>query len=161
MKVDIGTPPSRFRGWTTVELRFHDFPANLSMIRGAYVESEFSCLGRHWKLQIYPSGEENSRDGMVGVHLYNMSDATFTIYVGYTFKNADGLGVLPTSSSLSSFKGRTDDSGRGRDAFPNFVKKSTVFNSLVDKTLILEVRMRSYDDNNTSPFIPAPSRYVQ
>ena len=73
IELDVGTPPNGFKDWTTALVRFHGF-ADLTTTRGEYVQSpKFSCFGHQWRLIIYPGGEEDSREGYVGVNLSNFS----------------------------------------------------------------------------------------
>ena len=92
--VDVGTPSNDFSGWTTTELRFHDY-ADLTTTRGEYEASpEFSSLGHEWRLVICPGGSERSAEGMVAANLVNMSDKSIKVEHGFSVKDAAGKEVL-------------------------------------------------------------------
>ena len=67
--VDVGTPPSSLNEWEIINVRYHDFE-NLTTNRGeAVLSPEFACFGHQWCLKLYPGGDLNSDDGMVGIFL--------------------------------------------------------------------------------------------
>ena len=101
--VDVGTPPTNFSGWTTTEVRFHNF-ANLTTTRGEYKASpEFSSLGHEWILDIYPGGKEDSAEGYVAINLCNMSNKSIKVEFGYNVKDAAGQEVVHMKPSTDEF----------------------------------------------------------
>ena len=147
--VDVGTPPSGWKEWQVSEVRFHNF-ANLSAERGEYEASpEFSCLGHEWTLDIYPGGRENSAEGYVAINLCNMSNKSIKIEYGFSVKDAAGEEVVHEKPSTEEW------SGRNGWCYENFAKRSKITKSLVNGTLVVEVRMRLPNSSNSlPPFIP-------
>ena len=82
-----------------------------------------------------------------------MSDKSIKLEHGYSVKDAAGKEVV-------YWKPHTDEfgacwGGRNRWRIPDFAKRSKIMKSLVNGTLIIEVRMRLVDTNkSSSPFIP-------
>ena len=77
-------------GWTTTEVRFHNF-ANLSTTTDENVKSpKFSSFGHEWRLKIYPGGREDSDEGMVAVYLGNRSNESIKVEWGVRVRDATG-----------------------------------------------------------------------
>ena len=93
--VDVGTPPSGFQGWETVEVRFHKF-TDLPNLRGTSVTSpEFTCLGGHrLRLAVYPRGSALSGPGMVAICLDNMSDERIEIISSFVIRDSTNKEVV-------------------------------------------------------------------
>ena len=156
-RVHVGTPPGDFKGWTTTEVCFHGF-ANLSTTRSESVYSpEFSCLGHQWKLELYPGGIANSDEGYVAIALRNKSNTGIEVQFGYSVRNADGKEVV-------NHKLNTKEFGEAGCLAPqhsgwcvhNFTSRSLIMNSLVNGSLVIEVRMKSTStDKSITQFIPS------
>ena len=152
--VHVGRPPSDFKEWTSTEVCFHNF-ADLSIETNEYEASpEFSSWGHEWKLDIYPGGNEVSPEGMVAVYLYNMSTKSIKIEYSYSIKNSVGKEVYHEKPYTNEF-GAYDSSEDNGSCYDNFAKRSKLMKSLVNGTLVIEVRMRLVDTNKSiPPFIP-------
>jgi len=152
--VDVGTPPDGTSNWTTTVVRFHGF-ANLPTTRGDIVESpEFSCFGHQWGLDLYPGGSNNSSEGYAAVVLCNASNASIKLQYGYSVRDANGREVVYEQKN-HEFDAVTGDYNAWR--VKDFAKRSTIMNTLVQGTLIIEVRMKLVDTNNKesiTQFIP-------
>ena len=158
-RVDVGTPPTqwtnKFESWTSINVCFHGF-ADLTATRGVYVRSpEFSCFGGHqWVLRLYSGGDENSNEGYVSVWLVSSTNASIKIQWTYSVRNVDGKEVGCSESYTQEF----DASGSGGNnawCKHDFAKRSTLLNSLVDGSLVIEVRMKSTStDKSITQFIP-------
>jgi len=135
IELDVGTPQNGFNDWTTVLVRFHGF-ADLPTTVGERVYSpQFSCLGHQWRLGIYPGGEEDSREGYVGVNLSNFSNTSIEIRYGYSVRDSDDV-VRRHVSDTSAF------GAFGSEGYADFTKRSKIMESLVDGSFIIEVRMK-------------------
>ena len=115
----------------------------------------FECLGHNmWRVGMYPGGEEidaidAAADGggaMASVVLCNRSGVG--VLFGFGVKDGTGREVGGTSAhSLAS--------GR-RATISDFLKRSKIMKSLVDGTLVIEVRMKLADGPRTGPTDPPP-----
>ena len=154
--VHVGTPSSNFKEWTTTEVCFHNF-ADLSIETDedeCEASSEFLSLGHQWELQIYPGGDEHSAEGMMAVYLGNMSDESIKIEYGYSVKDAAGKEVHHKKPDTSDFLAYDVDANCCF-RYSNFSKRSKMMKSLVNGSLVIEVRMRLVNRNeSTPPFIP-------
>ena len=154
--VHVGTPSNDFKEWTTTEVCFHNF-ADLSTERDEYEESpEFSCLGHEWTLYIYPGGKEVSREGYVAIALANASNKSIKIEYGFSVKDAAGKEVVHHEPSTSCEFVAFGSGGSNGRLNPNFAKRSKLMKTLVNGTLVIEVRIRLVDNTikSTPPFIP-------
>jgi hypothetical protein len=140
--VHIGTPPHGYQEWTSIKIHIHGF-ADLSATRGTPVYSpEFMAFGNPWRLKLYPGGRNDSKRGWIAVFLKNQSNKSFEMQYGFSIKDGTGKPTVSLQSSpayvtfgpMGSF-----DCGRG---FPNFAERSTIIDSLVDGTLVVEVNMK-------------------
>jgi hypothetical protein len=133
--VHVGKPsPGFHQEWTRTYVYFHDF-AGLSAERGHLVRTDnFVCLGGHqWRVGMYPGGEncDDAADGMTSIVLYNRSNVN--VLFGFCVKDDTGREVGGTACHrLKS----------GKATISNFLKRSKIMKSLVDGTLVIEVRMR-------------------
>ena len=150
--VDVGTPPTNFSGWTTTEVRFHNY-ADLSTERGEYEASpEFLCLGNEWRLKIYPGGDENSEEENSAIDV-NRSNRSIKVEYGYSVKDADGKEVVCWKPDIDEF-GACGSRGNSW-IYDDFAKQSTLIDALINGTLVVEVRMRLVDTNKPTPlFVP-------
>ena len=153
-RVDVGTPPEKFEGWTTINLCFHGF-ANLTTTKDQSVVSpEFSCFCHQWVLRIYPGGEEDSPEGCVAVELSNRSNNSIKIEYGFSVRDANGKEVVCCKPETQEFDAYVDDGDNAR-CIPAFAQRSTVMDLLVQGSLVIEVRMKlPSTGNNVTQFIP-------
>ena len=146
-RVHVGTPPGDFNGWTMTEVCFHGF-ADLSTTRDDYAESpEFLRFGHQWVLRIYPGGRANSEEGYVDLGLLNKSNTSIEIKCSFSVRDADGKEVAHCKSD--KFRPVT---GRYKK---DFAKRSGLMNTLVNGSLVIEVRIKSANtDKSITQFIP-------
>jgi len=157
IRVEVGTPPEKFEGWTTINVCFHGFD-ELPAMREEWVKSpEFSCFGHEWVLTIYPGGEEDSPEGYAGVGLANRSNTSIKIQYCYSVRDANGKEIVhhePNTHELYA-KG-------GKNAYyhADFAKRSTLMELLVQGSLVIEVRMKLPPINKSiTQFIPTNPIY--
>jgi len=119
---------------------------------------EFTCFGHRWLVVLYPNGGPNSTQGMVGVFLYHMSSKGINVEFVFGVKDSRGRDVSKCGSASSGSRCHFDQKGgevchnKGR---PNFAKRSDIMDSLVEGSLIMEVRMRRVEPSASSTsFIP-------
>jgi len=106
-------------------------------------------------LKLYPGGKANSEEGSVAVSFGNMTNSGIKIQHGVSVRDADGRGVYDRKSVPHEFPAFGVE-GNGR-CIVNFATRSTLMNSLVDGSLIIEVRMKSTttaDNKSITQFIP-------
>ena len=151
-RVDVGTPPDNFEGWTTANVCFHGF-ANLTTTRGESVQSpEFSCFGHQWRLDIYPGGEEDSAEGYAAVELVNMTNKSIKISYGFSVRDVDGEEVVRYKPQTKEFDASVGNNAWYKD---NFSKRSKLMELLVQGTLVIEIRMKLPSiGNNATQFTP-------
>ena len=157
----VGTPSSDFKEWTATEVGFHKF-ADLTTTRDEYEESpEFSSLGHQWTLVLVPGGEEDNLilpgdvEEMVEVYLLNVSDESIKIEYGYSVKDAAGKEVVHKKPKTVEFAAWLNSGGNNMRGYKHFAKRSKMMKSLVNGSLVIEVRMRIVDTNKSAPqFIP-------
>ena len=155
--MDVGAPPEGYKEWTTALVRFHGF-ANLSTIRGESVISpQFSCLGHQWKLCLYPGGivSHSAGEGYAAVVLCNMTDASITTQLGYSIKDVDGKEVVHKKPLTTEFAACGSEDNNARCKI-NFAKRTKLMKSLVNRALVIEVRMKTLTSTSKSisQFIP-------
>jgi len=158
--VDVGTPPEGLKreGWSTNEVRIHGF-ANLSTTGDEYVPSpEFSCFGHQWVVRVYPVGTLES-DRYVTVMLINMSDSSIKIRCGFSVRNANGKEKAHDEETFEIAAYGEDDEENDTSYIVryclNFGRRSTIMESLVNGSLIIEVRMKDMStDKAITQFIP-------
>ena len=156
----VGTPSPDFTNRLTNErttkiICIHKF-ASLPTRRGYIAQSpEFEGLGNQWCLTLC---ESESKE-MVSIYLRNISNTA--IKIDYSVSIIDGYGkqvVYKQTKSPNHF-GPAGDYGRFLPKpglkWPDFAKRSTLMNSLVDGALVIKVNMKVV---SPSPFIlPNPS----
>jgi speckle-type POZ protein len=112
-------------------------------------------LGNPWRLSIYPGGSANAVEGMVTLYLENGSNKSIDIDYGFSIIDGNGKQVeFKRSDGPRNFAPvGTTNSARG---FPNFVLRSDLMRSLVNGTLIMEIRMKLATLTKSVPpsFIP-------
>jgi len=154
-RVEVGTPSVNLSGWTTTDVSFHGF-TNLSTTKSNenYVISpEFSCVGHQWKLELYPGGAENSKEGYVAVAIAKRPNTSIKVKYGYSVRDVDGKEVVHRSET-------NEFSAQGSQApsriLTNFAKRSKAMELLVDGSLIIEVRMKPTSTGKSiTQFIPS------
>jgi hypothetical protein len=155
--VHVGTPPPDFGDWTTTKVYYHGFPF-LSTERNANVDSpEFMACGNTWRLKLYPGGVDNtppgnsSRMGWVAILLINRSNKSIAMNLGFSVKDGKGKQVAKKQPSTP-----TTFDPLGGPVCTDFAERSTLIDSLVDGTLVVEVHMKSLTTSKTTlpQFIP-------
>mmetsp|Transcript_15269 Transcript_15269/g.32310 ORF Transcript_15269/g.32310 Transcript_15269/m.32310 type:complete len:418 (-) Transcript_15269:1410-2663(-) len=151
--VVVGTPPHYYEydDWKTVEVHFHGFE-DLPYERALAIESpEFTCLGRRWRLDLYPGGTYDSDDGKVALYLTHCSNGSIEVEYGFGVKDSDRVGKLYWDDSEEVEFEKDDEFGAC-----DFARRSRVKDALVDGTLIVEVRMKQIESTDTPvpPFVP-------
>ena len=161
--IDVGAPPDGLKseGWSTNEVRIHGF-ANLSTTGDEgddYVPSpEFSCFGHQWVVRVYPVGTLES-DRYVTVMLINMSDSSIKIRCGFSVRNVNGKEKAHDEETFEIAAYGEDDEESDTSYIAryclNFGRRSTIMESLVNGSLIIEVRMKDMStDKSITQFIP-------
>jgi hypothetical protein len=124
---------------------------SLSTERDVGVDSpDFIALGNPWFLRLFPGGRNDSRSGnssrrgWVGIYLYNMSNESIDMQFGFSNKDSKGELIAKRQTSFHATFGHMDslDCGRG---WSNFVKRSTIIDSLVDGSLVVDVNMKPHE----------------
>jgi hypothetical protein len=152
----IGTPPPGYhQEWVTHTVHVHGF-AGLPSERDEYADSpEFMLLGNPWSLMIFHGGDSIAADGMVSLYLDNMSDKD--IEVDFAFSVNDGNGKqLAYKRSVGPNNFSPKGIANSAWGFTNFAKRTTLMRSLVDGTLVIDVRMKLAKPATSvpPPFIP-------
>jgi len=161
-RVDVGTPPENFKGWIRTEVCIHGF-ANLPTMRDeAVLSPQFSLLGHKWRLWIYPGGTNDSVEGCVVIYLGNCSDTSIKISYGFSVRDATGKEVVHFDPQTEEFAALDSDEGEGNNARgANLAKRPVLIDSLVDGSLVIEVRIKSTtaDNKSITQFIPTNPLY--
>ena len=151
----VGTaPPGYNHSWVTHTVHYHGF-SDLSTERGARFDSpEFMLLGNQWRLEIYPGGDATAAEGMTPLYLWNMSDKSIEIDLGFSVNDENGKQVAykQTATPFNFAPVGTTTSARGF----HFATHLSLLSSLINGTLIIEVRMRLTTPTKSvpPPFIP-------
>jgi len=157
--VNVGTPPTKYREWSTIEVRYHDFGTSLP-VAGRY-SPQFTCCGYQWRLDIY-----RFESGYAGIRIDNLSNEAVDIIWSLCVRDSTGKEVAQFDSEIGGGSKRhfeacdvnditnADCWGKG-----DFLKRSTINNVLEEGTLTVEVRMRlieAVEDVKPDPpvFIP-------
>jgi hypothetical protein len=142
--VHVGTPPPDFKEWTTTKVYYHGFPS-LSTVRNAGVDSpEFMACGNPWRLKLYPGGHAISTTGWVSIHLVNRATKGIKMNCALSIKDVTGKQVVIMRSLDPSTFGPVGGLCPGR-GWSNFAERSTIIDSLVDGTLVIEVHMKPHE----------------
>jgi hypothetical protein len=141
--VHVGTPPNGYQEWTTTKVHIHGF-ADLTTERGASVDSpEYMACGNNWCLELYPGGRNSSKTGWVSIKLDNRSNKNVTVQFGFSIKDGKGKQVAKKQTSNRTFPPVGGPlCGRG---FTDFAERSTLIDSLVDGTLVVEVHIKPHE----------------
>ncbi|KAL3827027.1 hypothetical protein ACHAXA_007534 [Cyclostephanos tholiformis] len=147
-----GKPPSNYREWTTTTICCHRF-ATLPTKRGVSAKSpEFTSLDHRWYLEVYPGGDEDGADDSVALFLWsNETGGRRRMCIEFAFAVRDGTGG--GGGVVNTLHGSSDgdvDVGLGGD----FASRSKILDSLVDGTLVIEVRMRHAGTTAAVAFVP-------
>jgi len=138
--VHVGTAPKEFEDWTSTKVYFHRF-ADLPTTRDGFVMSpEFSCFEHQWKLYLYPSGDAHTDEGYATVTLCNMTNEGIKIQYGYSVRDANGKEVVHYEPDTNEFHALGNGNGK---CLRNFSPRSIILESLVEGSLVIEVRMKS------------------
>jgi len=156
-RVHVGTPPGDYNGGTATEVCFHGF-ADLTTTRGEEVESpEFSCCGHQWRLEMFPGGHNESAEGYVSVSLRNMTNTCIKVQWGCSVRNANDKEVVhhkPLTKEFAAFGSQAPQHSGWCNG--NFARRSKLMNSLVNGSLVIEVRMKpTSKDESITQFIPS------
>ena len=136
-------------------IRIGLFPILCASVSSNYLDL---ILGNLWDLEIYPGGH----GGRAHLILRNRSDNAIEIDYGFSVNDSNGKQVAYKQSVMSQHFAPVGDFTPGsgvasRRGWLNFAKRSKLISSLVDGTLIIEVRMRLSVPIKSSPppfFIP-------
>ena len=143
----------------THTLHFHDF-ASLSTVRGEFFSSpEFMLLDNQWSVEMYPGGDEEEMypggDEEGSLYLQNMSNNAIDVEYGFSVKDGGGKKIVHQSTTHHTFD---PANSTGLSSWGvGVAKRSLLLSSLIDGTLIIEVRMKltapTYD-SVSPPFFP-------
>jgi len=154
----VGTPPPGYNEeWVTHTVHYHGF-ASLSTVQDDPVVSpEFMLLGNQWRLGMYPGGDVVAAEGMTSIYLYNESDKAIDIDYGFSVIDGRGKRVAYERTATPYHFASLGD-GDGDDYCWGFINLecTKLLSSLVDGTLVIEVRMRLSVPTKSvpPPFIP-------
>jgi len=166
--VDVGTPPTQVSNnqWRKTEVRFHQFA---SLSNADSNSAHFNCMGRRWKLILWPHGyhdstnpEDNAEEGMVSLYIKSDGDilnnsvdewtakvALKNIDFGYSVKDSNEKEVVNLTVSIYNLSSTSNDAD-------NFALRETLLGALNSEgTLTIEVRMR--DRSIISKQLPSPT----
>jgi hypothetical protein len=147
--VHVGTPSPSFVDWSSTKAYYHGF-AGLSTERDVGVDSpDFIALGNPWFLRLFPGGFDNSRSGnssrrgWVAIYLHNRSNKNVKVHFGFSIKHGkDYVANMQTPTHVTFDPVGIQCSSRG---WCDFAERSTLIDSLVDGTLVVEVHMKPHE----------------
>ena len=149
--VDVGTPPDGLSDdWTTTVVRFHGFADLTTTINECVDSPEFSCFGHKWCLSVYPGGATDSEEGNVAVDLVNRSNTSMKIQWGCSVRDSKGKEVVHHEPQTDEFGTLVNNAL----CIDYFAKRSDLLDSLVEGSLVIDVRMKLADTNSVTYFIP-------
>jgi len=125
-------------------------------VRGESVDSpEFMLLGNQWHLEMIPGGHVNAAEGMVSLGLANMSNKAIEIEFSFSVVDSSGKQVAFKRTATPRNFGPMNN-GSSRWGYDNVASRLKLLSSLVDGTLVIEVRMKLTKpaDSVPQPFIP-------
>ena len=99
------------------------------------------ALGNPWCLKLFPGGRNHSRAGWVGICLCNPSNESIDMNVEFSIKDGNDKQIV--SRQLSYTFGPVMGSQSCGRGWRDFAERSTIIDSLVDGTLVVEVHMKS------------------
>ena len=139
----MGTPaPGYQEEWMTHTVHWHGF-ARLPSEQGEGVDSpEFMLLGNQWFLQLYPGGREHAAaEGMMSLFLWSRSNKAIDIDFGFSVNDGNGKRVANKRPAGPCHFDPVGGSASSR-GWPNFAMRYNLLSSLVNGTLVIEVRMK-------------------
>jgi hypothetical protein len=152
-------PPDYHEEWVTHTVHVHGF-GSLPSEQDEFVDSpEFMLVGNPWRLRVYPGGSDCEKEGRVSIGLWNHSDKAIEIHYGFSINDENGKQVAyRISYDHLDDPDRFEPMGGDSDYWEisNFAKRSDLLNSLVKGNLVIQVQIRIYTPQVTSPlpFIP-------
>lgn len=157
--VAFGRAPDEYSydEYNAVEVHFHEFEDIPTMVEDSVASPEFTCLGRRWRLALYPSGSDELSDyGNIAVDLIHLSNGTIKVEFNLSVKNEDGKQIAHFNirTSFESAKGVSEGHRR---CVPDFASRMEIVDSLpISGALVIEVRMKQIEATDTPvpPFIP-------
>jgi hypothetical protein len=132
----------------TATVHFVGFASLPAQRYGGVLSEKFACLGHEWHLEVYPGGLESADEGMVSVLLYNVSNKSINVELGFSVK--DCVNIKTTQKIFHALGGGINAWGP-----KNFALRSKIMESLVDGALVVEVHLKLVDPTlPPPPFIP-------
>ena len=153
--VHVGTPSPSFVDCSSTRVYYHGF-ADLSAEGDVPVDSpEFMALGNPWRLALYPGGRYVSKMGWVAIALQNRSNKEITVQCGFSIKDGKGNQITSMQTKTNRLIGPVG-SPSSKWGWYNCAERSTIIDSLVEGTLIIEVHIKPHQPAKLSPpqFIP-------
>jgi hypothetical protein len=90
---------------------------------------------------LYPGGRNNSIAGWVAIYLANRSNKSITVNFDFSIKDGKGKQVVNMQTPTHVTFGPMGD----LTGFRNFTQRSTIIDSLVDGTLVVEVHIKPHE----------------
>ncbi|EJK69635.1 hypothetical protein THAOC_09086, partial [Thalassiosira oceanica] len=154
--VHVGTQRGPLSDWVARKVHFHGF-AGLTTRRGAKVKSpEFCCFGHQWTVAIYPGGSRLSKEGYVAAYLTNESPESIQAYYKIILKHPTDQNERSFVSEMSGEEMVTfeDDGHQNSSGEYDFAERETMLTYLNNGTLTLEICLRSYEQAESTSFVP-------
>jgi hypothetical protein len=113
-------------------------------------------VGVDWRLRLYPGGVDNippgnsSRRGWVAILIVNRSNKSIEIGCGFSIKDGKGKQVANKQSVTHATLAPVGAVNYSSCIWHNFVERSTIIDSLVDGTLVVEVHLKSLTPSNAA-----------
>ncbi|EJK70105.1 hypothetical protein THAOC_08564 [Thalassiosira oceanica] len=115
-----------------------------------------TCFGHQWKVEVYPGGDDVSKEGNVAVYLDNESPESIQAYYKIILKH-------PTDQNERSFLSETgeemvtfeDDGHQNSWGKSNFAKREMMLTYLNNGTLTLDVHLRTVKQAEPASFVPS------
>jgi hypothetical protein len=150
--VHVGHPPNEWEGRESHLLHFHNF-ASLPSGKGEYVKSpKLRSSGHEWRVQIYPGGHSEAKEGNISLYLKYCSEGDFSVQYHLSIKNKSGGAVAERSSSPhKKFVGGTKAWGWPDFALRDLITHDDVLNN---GSLTVEVRIKPVEGDLCRNFIP-------
>ena len=151
-----GAPSGQLSDWVITRVAFNGF-AGLPTEEGEIFQSEFSCFGHEWTVDLYPGGNSQSNDGYVGLFLSNSSAEAIEVELKFIIKHPKPwyTSILRTDRKLNKFSPPTGSPFVRARGYENFARWSTLLHYLDYGTLIVEVHIRTNKPGcQPAPFVP-------
>jgi len=153
--VAVGTPPTdyKYNAWECAEVHFHGF-GRLPCLTNYPVSTEFTCLGRHWLLHLYPGGDVESDPENVALIFVHRSDGPIVLDYSFSVRNSHGrqIAYWKERAYFSNAPGVEESWGQ-----KNFAELEDIMEGLIDGALVVEVQMRKIELTGTN--VP-PSQFI-